>query len=160
MSETEQGRQEPADEQTGMTFSLKDIVAIGQVLALLGTFAAGVTAWNNVGNDIARIDREIAVRAAARDNWVTNHEQLHKDRLAEVSKREGAVDQRLDGLATQVRKLDELTFRVGAAEQSQKLILEAVSKLETKVNDQSADLRVIREILERQAGQSQQVRPR
>lgn len=150
MSDTEHDRPEPVEEQDGMTISLKHLATIAQVLGLLGVFAAGISAWNGLGNDIARIDREIATRSQARDAWVAGHETLHKERLAEVRNREGAVDARLSAMDGQIRKLDELSFRVGATEQSAKTTAEAIKNLEATVNDQSANIRVMREILERQ----------
>ena len=140
----------PDEEQGTVMISTNNLAAIAQALGLLLAFAGGITAWNGVGNDIERIDRELDTRSKARDNWVVNHENLHKERLAEVRNREGAVDARLANLDTQIRKFDELSFRVGAAEQSAKATAEAIKNLEAVVSDQSANIRVMREILERQ----------
>jgi len=160
MSDIEHDRPEPEEQQDGMTISTKHLVAIAQVLGLLLAFASGITAWNQLGSSIERIDREITTKSQARDNWVAGHEALHKERLADVRNREGAVDQRLANLDLQVRKLDELSFRVGATEQSAKSTAEAIRNLEATVNDQSANIRVMREILERLDTRRAEVKPR
>jgi len=161
MSEAEHGRPVPDDEQDTVMISTKNLAAIAQAMGLLLAFAAGITAWNGVGNDIERIDREITNRTDARTKWVADHENLHKERLAEVRNRDGAVDARLANLDSQIRKFDELSFRVGAAEQSAKATAEAIKNLEAVVSDQSANIRVMREILERQEERRRaEVKPR
>lgn len=78
------------------------------------------------------------------------HDQVHKDRLATVSGIEARTDARLSALEVAIRKLDNLEYRVTVVEQGSANLGKAVEELKAAVNNQSADLRVIREILTRQ----------
>lgn len=83
------------------------------------------------------------------DSWIVNHEQLHKDRLATVSAIEARTDQRITTLEQNVRKVDQIEYRLTVQEQGSQNLTRSVEELKNAVNSQSADLRVIREILTR-----------
>ena len=83
------------------------------------------------------------------DGWIVNHEQLHKDRLATVSAIEARTDQRITTLEQNMRKVDQIEYRLTVQEQGSQNLTRSVEELKNAVNSQSADLRVIREILTR-----------
>ncbi len=83
------------------------------------------------------------------DAWIANHEQYHKDRLAEVSANAARTDQRFMALEASARKLENLEYRITVQEQGAANLARNLEELKSAVNSQSADIRVIREILTR-----------
>lgn len=82
------------------------------------------------------------------------HEQYHKERLAEVKSVEGRTEERFRSIESEVRKIDNLTYRTAAAEQTTATTSAAIKDLQSLVSAQSGDIKVIREILQRlEAGQ-------
>ncbi|WP_104664914.1 hypothetical protein [Ensifer adhaerens] len=87
----------------------------------------GVTIWVNKGRDI---------------------EELQKWRSAI----EARSEQRFRSLEAEVRKIDNLAYRVASTEQSSTSTAVAIKDLQTLVSQQSGDLKVIKEILQRVEG--------
>lgn len=87
------------------------------------------------------------------DSWISNHEQLHKDRLAQVTGTEARTEARLkateDNLQTISRKQDQTEYRITVQEQGSASLSRSVEELKNTVNGQSADIRVMLEILKR-----------
>lgn len=113
-------------------------------LISLTTFAAtGIWVWANTTRDIEDLQR-----------WRLGHEAYHKERLAEVKAMEGRTEERFRTIEAEVRKIDGLAYRIGAAEQSMATTAAAIRDLQDLVSAQSGDIKVIREILQRiEAGQ-------
>lgn len=93
------------------------------------------------------------------EKW-TIHEDLHKNRLAEVKAVEARADERLKSIETDVRKLngitDNLSYRLTSNEQATSGIAEAVKDIQKSFSQQSGDLREIKVILDRiEKGQRQ-----
>jgi len=93
------------------------------------------------------------------EKW-TVHEDLHKNRLAEVKAVEARADERLKSIETDVRKLngitDNLNYRLTSNEQATSGIAEAVKDIQKSFSQQSGDLREIKVILDRiEKGQRQ-----
>lgn len=65
------------------------------------------------------------------------------------------TDLRLSKLETETRQIDNLAFRLTAAESSNATVSRALDELQATVSQQSGDLRVIREILQRIERQGQ-----
>lgn len=65
------------------------------------------------------------------------------------------TDLRLSKLETETRQIDNLAFRITAAESSNATVSRALDELQATVSQQSGDLRVIREILQRIERQGQ-----
>lgn len=82
--------------------------------------------------------------------WQVNHEQLHKDRNVTISSDQARTDQRLTGLEADSRKIENLAYRVTVQEQGSANLAKSVEELKNTVNGQSADIRVMLEILKRQ----------
>lgn len=124
---------------------MKYEINLNTIILVLGL--AGVTAgWGAVwGQTTFKIDREISDR----QTWVANHEQLHKDRLAQVSAIEARTDQRLQTLETNLRKVENLEYRITVQEQGSQNLTRSVEELKATVNNLGTDIRVIREIVER-----------
>ncbi len=86
------------------------------------------------------------------DKWAA-HEDLHKNRLAEVTGKETAFNERLKSLEGStfdiLREQDNLKYRVTVTEQSAVTISTAIKDLQNDFNKQSSDLQVMKEILQR-----------
>ncbi len=83
------------------------------------------------------------------DGWITQHEVLHKDRLATVSATEARFDARIGALETAVRKQDNIEYRVTVVEQGSANLARAVDELKAALNSVVTDIRVVREIVTR-----------
>lgn len=109
-----------------------------QVITLVVMGIGGVTIWVEKSRDIEELQ-----------SWRTALEQSQKDRLAEFRERDGRAEERFRGLENEVRKIDNLTYRVTITEQSTATITTAIKDLQSVINQQSGDLKVVREILQR-----------
>ncbi|MBD9509980.1 hypothetical protein IB265_24705 [Ensifer sp. ENS10] len=98
-----------------------------QLVTLFGMCVGGVTIWVNKGRDI---------------------EELQKWRSA----MEARSEERFRALESEVRKIDNLAYRVASTEQSSTSTAAAIKDLQTLVSQQSGDLKVIKEILQRVEG--------
>lgn len=109
-----------------------------QGVTLLVMGIGGVTIWVEKSRDIEELQ-----------SWRMSVEQSQKDRLAELRERDGRADERFRVLEGEVRKIDNLTYRVTITEQSTATITTAIKDLQSLLNQQSGDLKVVREILQR-----------
>lgn len=98
-----------------------------QLVTLFGMCVGGVTIWVNKGRDI---------------------EELQKWRSA----MEARSEERFRALESEVRKIDNLAYRVASTEQSSTSTAAAIKDLQALVSQQSGDLKVIKEILQRVEG--------
>lgn len=92
-------------------------------------------------------DTNASIRA-----WISNHEEVHKSAAAAIAGSEQRTDQRLIALEGQTRKLEQLEYRVTVQEQGSASLARSVEELKNTVNGQSADIRVMLEILKRLDG--------
>lgn len=70
-------------------------------------------------------------------------------RSESVEKRVGVVEFKIEALETVTGKYDNLAYRVTVQEQGSQALAKSIEDLKRSLADQSADLRVIREILTR-----------
>lgn len=122
-----------------------------QIISLLTLLSGGIYVWANTTRDILDLQQ-----------WRSGHENLHKDRLAEVKSIEGRTDERFRSLEQDARKttslLENLSYRVTVTEQTTTSTATAIKELQSAVSQQSGDLKVVREILQRiEAGQQRGV---
>ena len=113
-----------------------------QLVTLTVMLIGGVAVWVNSRRDID----ELKV-------WRVAHENLHKDRLAEVKGIEAAYAERFRANESDTRKLssqmENTVYRVTVLEQSTASVTQAIKDLQSLVSQQSGDLRVMKEILQR-----------
>ena len=109
-----------------------------QLATLASIVAGGIYYWTNTERDIE--DLQV---------WRTAHEQLHKDRLVDVKAVEAKNEERFRYLEGEVRKMDQITYRLTVSEQSTANVAEAVKQLQDIVNRQAGDIRLALEILQR-----------
>lgn len=109
-----------------------------QILSLAGMLALGAFVWANTQRDILELE-----------DWRVRHEDYHKNRLADVRAVEAKSEERFRGLEDDLRKLDQLEYRITMQEQGSATLARSVEELKVSVNDVKGDLRVMREILER-----------
>ncbi|MGQ8630824.1 hypothetical protein ACUTJJ_04975 [Agrobacterium sp. DKPNP3] len=128
--------------------------------AALAAIWQGGSYFERVENDIKSNSAEITrVEREQVSKW-TVHEDLHKNRLAEVKAVEARADERLKSIETDVRKLngvtDNLNYRLTSNEQATSGTAEAVKEIQKSFSQQSGDLREIKVILDRiEKGQRQ-----
>lgn len=94
-----------------------------QIVTLLAMCIGGVTIWVNKGRDI---------------------EELQKSQVRS--------EERFRALETEVRKIDNLTYRLATTEQSSNSTAAAIKDLQGLLSQQAGDLKVIKEILQRVEG--------
>ena len=113
-----------------------------QLVTLAGMLIGGIVIWVDKSRDIEDLQK-----------WKEGHEQLHKERLAEVKAIEASYNLRLSSLEQKSieaeRKADNLTYRVTVTEQTTVSISTAIKELQADFNRQSSDIQVMREILQR-----------
>jgi len=98
-----------------------------QLVTLFGMCIGGVTIWVNKGRDI---------------------EELQKWRSA----MEARSEERFRSIESEVRKIDNLAYRVASTEQSTTSTASAIKDLQGLLSQQAGDLKVIKEILQRVEG--------
>ncbi len=120
-------------------WNLNTIIQLVTLTGMLFGFAA---TWINNDRDITDLQ-----------DWRKEHEQRHKERLVEVKAIEARFDQRLVGLESDLRKqasiADQLTYRVTTVETQASTMSQTVNEIQKQLSQQSGDLRVIKEILQR-----------
>jgi len=113
-----------------------------QLVTLVGMVVGGVGIWVNKSRDIEDLQ-----------GWRVNHEQLHKERLADVKANEARTDEKFKSVEADVRKLtglaDNLNFRLTTNENATTGIAQTVKDIQQSLSQQSGDLREIKVILER-----------
>ena len=113
-----------------------------QLLTLAMMIVGGIVIWVDKSRDIEDLQK-----------WKEGHEQLHKERLAEVKAIEASYNLRLSALEQKSveaeRKADNLTYRVTVTEQTTVNISTAIKELQADFNRQSSDIQVMKEILQR-----------
>lgn len=113
-----------------------------QLISIVGVIAGGIYIWANTTRDIEELK-----------TWRGNHDQLHKERLAEVKANEARTDEKFKSVESDVRKLtsltDNLNFRLTTNENATTGIAQTVKDIQQSLSQQSGDLREIKVILER-----------
>lgn len=114
--------------------NVKYEINLNTIIVLVGfasTTLAGGNMWGAVTTRLGNLESQVAERA----------QQTTKD--------VATLATRIDGLDAEVRKYDNLSYRVTVQEQSSASLAKSVEELKTAINSQGADVRVIREILTR-----------
>lgn len=100
-------------------------------------FGGGV-AWANIDAKFGNVS-----------TWISGHESYHKDRIIQTQTEAARTDERLRTAEGKYPAIDQLTYRMTVNEQTTVSINQTLQDLKNQVNDQSANLRVIQEILTR-----------
>lgn len=128
-------------------FNLTTLATLLGLIAVIGgwVWTASGTA-RELQSNIGELDRKFTT-------WTSDHAQLHKDRNVAISADAARNDQRLISvettIQTQARKQDQLEYRTTVQEQGSASLSRSVEELKNTVNGQSADIRVMLEILKR-----------
>ena len=123
-------------------YNLNTFVLIGGIA--IGLASTGAT-YGYFTSQLTSADRETK-------EWQQRHEQLHRDRLAQTTADNARQEQRMTQAEGRLQKLDNLEYRITVAEQAGLNTAKSIERLTDTVNGQSADIRVMREIIERQFG--------
>jgi hypothetical protein len=118
-------------------------------LVLLGGIVVGLAStaftWGTFANRLENAD-------AKTTDWITRHENLHRERQSQIQTADARLDVRITQLEGEARKIENLGYRITVAEQSNINTGKSIEQLTKTVNEQSTDIRVMREIIERQFG--------
>lgn len=112
-------------------------------------FLAGFIAW---GATWGTFSTRVELNDKRFEDWTIRHESLHRERQAQAASAEARTDQRLTQLDIETRKIENLGYRVTVAEQAGITTSKSIERLQDTVNQQSTDIRVMREIIEGQFG--------
>ncbi|BCH55977.1 hypothetical protein [Agrobacterium vitis] len=119
---------DPLHKRARMEWNLNTLL---NLITLLGMIGGGGWAWANTTRDIQELQ-----------TWRVQVES----RLANS---DGKLDERFKATDLDLRKIDNLSYRVAAAEQFSRTTENAIKDLQTTVSGQSGDLKVIMQLLER-----------
>lgn len=122
-----------------LEWNLNTIISLatlaGMIVGLLGI-------WINSQRDIGDLKQ-----------WTASHEQLHRERLAEVKEKEGALNSRIGSIEkdadTSERQVDNLVYRVTILEQNRDALTKAVQELQGAIQKLATNQEVSTEILQR-----------
>jgi hypothetical protein len=123
-------------------WNLNTLVLIGGIVVGLASTAF---TWGTFANRLENAD-------AKTSDWITRHENLHRERQAAALSSDARMDEKLSRLDQEVRKIENLSYRVTVAEQSNLNTSKSIERLTETVNQQSTDIRVMREIIEQRFG--------
>lgn len=123
-------------------WNLNTLVLISGIFIGVGT--TGIT-WGVFATRLENADIKTS-------DWITRHEALHRERSVMVLNADTRLDQRILTLEGESRKIENLAYRMTVAEQSNLTTSKSIERLTDTVNNQSTDIRVMREIIERQFG--------
>lgn len=118
-----------------LEWNLNTVINLATLISLIG---GGGWIWANTTRDIEELQE-----------WRTSHDQYHKERMVEVSALNARNEERFRGIEGEIRKIDNLTYRVAQTEQSTSTTATAIKELQSVLSQQSGDLKVVREILQR-----------
>lgn len=100
-------------------------------------FGSGV-AWANIDAKFTTIN-----------TWIGGHEQLHKDRNAELTGDQRATDERFRAVESRVAVIDLLSQRISANEASTAATAQSIKEIQATVNKQAVDQATMLAILNR-----------
>jgi uncharacterized coiled-coil protein SlyX len=123
-----------------------NLTTLATVLGLVAVIGGWIWSASDTAAKIGELDRKFT-------SYTMEHAQLHKDRNVSISANDARNDQRLISIETavqsQARKQDQLEYRTTVQEQGSASLSRSVEELKNTVNGQSADIRVMLEILKR-----------
>jgi hypothetical protein len=115
---------------------------IVQIVGLAILFSTGVGAWRDLQNGQNHLEE-----------WREEHERSVQTLIAQEAAALAALTARADNAVTAIRDLsgqvDRNGYRVAALEAKSPVVDETLKELQRTLADQSGDLKVIREILQR-----------
>lgn len=90
--------------------------------------------------------------------WVSSHESYHVERARELTTHNVRTDERLKQVEALATTTANLEYRMAVQEQGTTSLTAAVADLRQGINDVTADIRLIREIVTRMERQEQSTR--
>lgn len=136
------GKDEAVIPKGKFEWNLNTVILISGIF--IGVLTTGVT-WGVFASRLENAD-------AKTTDWINRHENLHRERQSQIQSSDARLDQRMVQLEVEARKIENLAYRVTVAEQSNINTSKSIERLTDTVNQQSTDIRVMREIIERQFG--------
>jgi len=110
---------------------------------------ASATATARVEARVDRLSDKVDVNNTSSLKRWEEHQDLHKDRNVAISGEAARTNERLNGLESAQRKVDELGYKQAATDTNVSNIQQALKEVQTTVNSQSTSLQVIQELLKR-----------
>lgn len=136
---------------------------LNTIIMLVG-FVVGILTWGmsigifvskvgeideKVTREVARIDMRYDQRILSSDTRWREHDQLHRDRNADNSARDAKNEERFRNIDQEMRKIDNLTYRLTVQETSTATLSVTVEEIKTAIGTLASDVRIVREILQR-----------
>ena len=118
-----------------LEWNLNTIISL---VTLIGMCVGLVTIWVDKTRDIDDLQA-----------WRVDHEQLHKERLAEVTGLAGRNEERFRSIERDIQKIDRMEYRLTNTEQTTSSTAASIKDLQGLVSQQAGDIKVVREILQR-----------
>lgn len=119
-----------------------NINTVVQVVGLALIFAGGVGVWRDTQNRVGNLEE-----------WRDEHERSVQALIAQEAAALAALTARADAAVASIRDLgtqvDRNGYRVAGLEAKSPVVDETLKELQRAIADQSGDLKVIREILQR-----------
>lgn len=123
---------------------------IPSYMPIAGAILAGIVGYVNLERDVAEARNAISQdRAEQASKWV-EHAEYHKDKATENAMKFGGLEQRMSAIEQVKPAADQLTYRVTVVEQTAAATNKALVDLQSTVNSQGADIKLILELLRRQ----------
>ncbi|WP_143413017.1 hypothetical protein [Haematobacter missouriensis] len=83
------------------------------------------------------------------EQWIASHEDLHKQRLADLTASSARLDERIKSVEAESRSIDNLRYRMTVQEQERAADSKAQEDTRKELSQLTSDIRLIREILTR-----------
>lgn len=118
---------------------------LNTVIALCG-FAGLFVAWGIAWGEQSTTNKNQDEKIEKIDRKFT--EQISTG-SAERKQTDARFDERIRGVETEVRKIDNITYRITVQEQSTATLAKSVEDIKNSITTLASDVRVVREILQR-----------
>lgn len=119
-----------------------NLTTIAAVIGIVGSIWFASERYSKLESQVMRLDEEAS-------DWRNNHMSYHRERMQEVTAATTRYDERLKRLEDASREFDRMEYRLTVQEQGTTSLTAAVAELRQTINDQSGDIRLIREIVQR-----------
>ncbi|MTH65081.1 hypothetical protein [Paracoccus shanxieyensis] len=122
-------------------------------LAMFAITACGLAVgFGEFRGQVSETNRDLEALKTDVLGWREAHAQFHRERAQEIAASGARTDERLKQVEAQSRVIDNLTYRMTVQEQGSTNLAAAVAELRQTINDQSGDIKLIREIVTRMDG--------
>lgn len=127
---------------------------VNTIISLVGFLASFVlmgVSWGTLTARVDNLDEKFTQHVSAEDQLWDDHQQLHKDRRAELVANTARTDDRIKVVESEIRKYDNLDYRITVQERAAAELRQTGEQLRDQLTAVASDVRVVKEILQRGA---------